>query len=371
VTVVVPTFNEGGNVRELVRQLAVAMPTCEVLFVDDSTDDTPRVIEDVAATSEVTVRLIARGRKGLGGLAGAVAEGITAARGKYVVVMDGDLQHPPALVPELVALARHGDMSVASRYCGDGDASGLSGHYRRLVSSGSTALARGLFPRRVGHKCTDPMTGFFCVRRNAIDLHRLRPRGFKILLEVLATHDLRVAETPFVFGVREEGESKASWKNGLDFLYQIVNLRLGRASRFAAVGAIGMLVNLGAMWAMVHLLGLPYLAAAFLATQVAIAHNFTLQERFVFRDVQDSVHPRRARLTRFLLFNNVETALRTPLLLLLVNRVHVLPVTAQALTITVAFLARFSFVSQVLYSPGSDASARTASMPALVGGNAA
>ena len=72
-TVVVPTFNEGGNVRELVRQLSAAMPTCEVLFVDDSTDDTPRVIQDVAATSEVTVRLIARGQEGLGGLAGAVA----------------------------------------------------------------------------------------------------------------------------------------------------------------------------------------------------------------------------------------------------------------------------------------------------------
>ena len=153
--------------------------------------------------------------------------------------MDGDLQHPPDMVPHLRDALTGVDLAVASRYVNRGDASGLNSSYRRVASSGSTLLARTCFPRRVGRVCSDPMTGFFCVRRSAVDLSRLRPRGFKILLEILARHDLRVRELPFNFGERAAGTSKASWRSGLDFARQIVGLRLGRVGRFAAVGALG------------------------------------------------------------------------------------------------------------------------------------
>jgi dolichol-phosphate mannosyltransferase len=161
-TVVVPTFNEGGNVRELVRQLAVALAghDAEVVFVDDSTDDTREVIRRVCVEqqgSSLPVTLIHREPANRSdGLAGAVTTGIRSSRGKHIVVMDGDLQHPPALVPRLRAGLDSADMVVASRYLGEGDASGLSSSWRRAVSSTSTTLAKACFPRRVASVCTDP-----------------------------------------------------------------------------------------------------------------------------------------------------------------------------------------------------------------------
>jgi dolichol-phosphate mannosyltransferase len=351
-TVVVPTYNEGGNVEVLVRRLAAALDDpsrSEVLFVDDSDDDTPARIEAVASAGHMPVRLLHRPAGSReGGLAGAVTAGLSDSRADYVVVMDGDLQHPPELVPELRRVAGDVDLAVASRYTGDGDSSGLAGTWRRSVSSTSTLLARSCFPRRVGKVCTDPMTGFFCVRREAVELDRLRPRGFKILLEILARHDLSVVELPFAFGERHEGESKASWRNGLHFLHQMASLRMGRMSRFAAVGALGTLVNLVVMWALVSV-QVPYVAAAVVAAEVSILHNFLMQERFVFRDMRDGVHSWRTRILQFFAFNNVETLLRLPFLVLLVSGLGMFSVVAQAITLAVAFLLRFFFVSRVVY----------------------
>ncbi|WP_336922076.1 GtrA family protein [Aquipuribacter sp. SD81] len=352
-TVLVPTYNEGGNVEALVRRLSAAVErpgTAEVLFVDDSTDDTPDRVREVARQGHpLRVRLLHRpAGERVGGLAGAVTAGLRDSRADFVVVMDGDLQHPPELVPTLRRAAEDADLVVASRYTGDGDAGGLAGSWRRSVSGVSTLLARACFPTRVGRVCTDPMTGFFCLRRDAVDLDRLRPRGFKILLEVLARHDLRVLELPFAFGTRHDGESKASWRNGLHFLHQLASLRMGRMSRFALVGALGALVNLAVMWGLVAL-ATPYVVAAVVAAEVSILHNFLLSERFVFRDLRDGVHPWWSRALQFLAFNNVETALRLPVLVALVSFTALHPVLAQAVTIAVAFVLRFLFVSRVVY----------------------
>lgn len=354
-TVVVPTFNERGNVAELVRRLDEALQgrDAEILFVDDSNDDTADVVRRVASGSTLPVRLLHRepGARD-GGLAGAVAAGIAAARGDHVVVMDGDLQHPPELVPLLRDTAGDDvDMVVASRYVGAGDSSGLSSSWRRAVSSSSTLLARSCFPRRVGRVCTDPMTGFFCVRREAVQLDRLRPRGFKILLEILARHDLSVAEVPFAFGERTDGESKASWRNGAQFLWQMAALRMGRMSRFAAVGALGTIVNLLLMWLLLRETSLHYMPAAVIATEVAILHNFVLQERFVFNDLKDNRHRWWTRLLHSVLYNNVDTLARLPALAFLVEVLTFPSVLAQGITLAVAFLARFLFVSTVVYRP--------------------
>ena len=352
VTVVVPTFNEGGNVPELLRRLEDTFRhrAAEVLFVDDSTDDTPEVIRSQAGQSRtLPVRLLHR-ETAEGGLSGAVAAGIRAARADYVVVMDGDLQHPPELAAVLLdtAVQERADMVVASRYLATGDAGGLSSALRRAVSSSSTVLAQRLFPRRVGRVCTDPMTGFFCLRRPAVDLDCLRPRGFKILLEILARHDLQVAEVPFVFGERRTGESKASWRNGLHFAYQVLSLRVGRMARFAAVGALGTVVNLLIM-ALLLQLDVHYIAAAVLATEAAIVHNFLMQERFVFADRRASAHGWRRRALTFVMFNNVETLVRMPLLVALVGPGGLQPVLAQGTTLVLAFFLRFLFVDSVVY----------------------
>jgi dolichol-phosphate mannosyltransferase len=353
---VIPTFNEGGNVEELVRRLGDALRgrAVEVLFVDDSTDDTPSVIRDVSTRSAFPVKLLHRDEP-TGGLSGAVLEGLRSSDSDYVVVMDGDLQHPPEMAALLLDTAAEegADLVVASRYLGEGDASGLSSNFRRSVSTSSTLLAKACFPRRVGRVCTDPMTGFFCFRRTSVHLDRLRPRGFKILLEVLARHDLRVREIPFVFGERLSGQSKASWRNGIAFLHQMLSLRMGRMGRFAAVGALGTVWNLLLMAALLDS-GVHYLPSAVVASELTIIHNFLMQERFVFRDLRDGEKSFWRRGVTFLAFNNAEALVRLPVLAALVSGIGLAPLLAQGLTLATAFVLRFVFVSQVVYRPPDD-----------------
>jgi dolichol-phosphate mannosyltransferase len=357
VSVIVPTFNEAPNVAELVDRVCAAvrdrgleLGRLEIIFVDDSTDDTPRVIEQVAAAAPLPVRLIHRDEP-VGGLGGAVVEGIRAATGTWCVVMDGDLQHPPELIPVLVARGESSgaDVVVASRYCGDGSAEGLADGFRRLVSSGSTLVTKSMFPRRL-RECTDPMTGFFAIRRASVELADLRPRGFKILLELLARQQLQVVEEPFVFAQRHAGESKAGIGEGVRFLVQLASLRFGRMSRFAFVGAIGAVLNLLLMAALLAV-DVHYLPAAVIATEVTILTNFAMTEWWVFRDLRREGRSGAVRFLQFFAFNNAEAMLRLPVLVFLVEIAGLGGVLAQASALAVAFLIRFVFVSQVVYRP--------------------
>jgi dolichol-phosphate mannosyltransferase len=358
VSVIVPTFNESPNVAELVARVCAALGgshrgtgRVEIIFVDDSTDDTPSAIQRAAATATVPVRLIHR-EVPEGRLGGAVVAGIRAATGTWCVVMDGDLQHPPEMISVLVQRGESSgaDVVVASRYCGDGSADGLSGGLRRLVSSGSTLLTKSMFPRRL-RDCTDPMTGFFAIRRASVDLTDLRPRGFKILLELLARQPLRVVEEPFVFAERHAGESKAGMAEGLRFLVQLASLRFGRMSRFALVGAVGALLNLVLMTVLMAT-DVHYLPAAIVATEVTIVTNFAMTEWWVFRDLRhEGTRSGPVRFGQFFAFNNAEAALRLPLLVFLVEILGFDGVIAQAVTLVLAFALRFVFVSQVIYRP--------------------
>ena len=234
-SVLVPTRNEAGNVEELLRRVSAAVagiPT-EVVFDDDSDDATPQVVRAVAhrgGGGAYQVSLIHRqGARRTGGLAGAVVDGLRAARAPWVCVLDADLQHPPEVIPMLLARAERdgADLVVASRYCGQGGADGL-GPVRLLISAASSSAARVLFPWRL-RGVTDPMSGFFLVRPGAIDLETLRPRGFKILLELLVRcHSLRRAEVGFTFADRHAGESKGSLREGLNYLRSLGELRFGR-----------------------------------------------------------------------------------------------------------------------------------------------
>lgn len=234
--VLVPTRNEAANIEELLRRLSAAVtgiPT-EIVFVDDSDDDTPDVIRDLARRSDGACRVSLIHRRGdqrTGGLGGAVVDGLRAAAAPWVCVLDADLQHPPEVIPRLLAAAEGdgADLAVASRYCGAGRAEGL-GPTRTLISTACGSAAKLLFPMRVG--CvTDPMSGFFLVRRPAVQLEALRPRGFKILLELLVRHGgLRATEVPYTFADRHAGESKGTLREGLTYLGSLAELRLGRGS---------------------------------------------------------------------------------------------------------------------------------------------
>ncbi|APZ35464.1 glycosyl transferase family 2 [Microbacterium aurum] len=351
-SVIVPTFNEGPNVAELVRRIGAALAGTdfEIVFVDDSTDETPDVIAQVADAADFSVRLIHRDAPDAG-LGGAVLEGFQAARARWCLVMDGDLQHPPEDIPRMVDRAARGDVDVvvASRYIAGGTSGGLAGATRTAVSRASTALTKSMFPRKL-HGCSDPMTGFFLVDRDAVELDQLRPRGFKILLEILARRQMRVGEIPFAFATRFAGESKASFRQGIRFLTQLAMLRFGRMSAFALVGGVGAIANLIIMWGLIRL-GMEYVVAAIIASEITIIANFLLLEYLVFADMRAESGRMRSRFIKSFTFNNIEALVRIPVMSVLVESAHVPSVLAAALTLLAAFVVRFVFHALVVYAP--------------------
>lgn len=351
VSIVVPTYNEGPNVAPLLERIASALSPYrwEVLFVDDSSDDTPERIRALSAPAGGAVRLIHRDVP-TGGLGGAVVEGLREAAADLCVVMDGDLQHPPETIPLLIERARErgADVVVASRYVGEGTATGLAGVVRMLVSRTSTAVTRAMFPLRL-RDCTDPMTGFFLVDRRRIDLARLRPRGFKILLEILARHPLAVSEVAFDFAERGGGESKATLRQGLLFLQQLAALRFGKVSGFALVGFVGAIANLLIMFGLTQL-GVAYVVAAIVAAEATIIGNFLLQERFVFQDLLQNAAGRRSRFIKSFTFNNVEALVRIPILAFMVETWHMSSILAAGITLVAAFVVRYLYHALFVYA---------------------
>lgn len=240
VSIVIPTYNEADNVPELVDQLnaALAPGAAEIVFVDDSTDHTPDVITRVAERSGLPVRLHHRDTP-TGGLGGAVVAGMRLAQGGVIVVMDADLQHPPATVPELIAAAERADLVVASRYASGGNGDGLDGNYRMMVSRSSTRAAKLMFTREL-RGISDPMSGFFAISRSVLRPDELRPLGYKILLELaVRCRPETVTEIPYGFRPRFAGESKSSVKEGVRFARHLFRLRFTVAHPAPAVLALG------------------------------------------------------------------------------------------------------------------------------------
>src|ERR671911_535053 len=297
-TLVIPTRNEAGNVPRLVRELGEALTGVEyrVVFVDDSTDETPAVIRDLSE-EDGRISLIHRASAEQdGGLSTAVAAGMDAVanESEYTCVMDADPQHPPEKVRELLEKARStgADAVVASRYVRGGSYAGLPGPVRKAISVGSKYLARIVF--KEARKTSDPMTGFFLVRNETISGIQLRPTGFKILLEILVcAPELRVAEVPLNFQARNAGVSKANVGQGFEYLAHIASLfwyvpSAGRFWKFALVGVSGVLVNLLTLITLVEYLDAGPTVAWIVAVGVSILSNFLLNNAFTWRDVRHS-----------------------------------------------------------------------------------
>ncbi len=318
-SVVVPTKNERDNVAALVERLEAALPTVamEIIFVDDSDDGTRELVAALAEDGHHELVLVPQGpQRRICGLGAAVLQGMRVARGPWVCVIDADLQHPPELIAALLEQgeSRELDIVVASRYCDDGDAGGF-GWMRAMASRSTTTAAHMMFPRRL-RGVSDPMSGFFLVRREALDLDALRPRGFKILLEILVRHPrLRAAEVSFTFGERRAGRSKASIREGMRYLSLLARLRF---ARFGIVGLSGLVVNTLLLGFFTDVVGLFYVVSAVIATQGSTLWNFCFTELWVFSG-RDHRRSRGTRLGMFFLMNNVALALRGPLLILLTS----------------------------------------------------
>ncbi|HEX6710726.1 MAG TPA: glycosyltransferase [Rubrobacter sp.] len=297
-TLVVPTRNEVDNVPRLVHELRESLSDLEyrVVFVDDSTDGTPEVIRNLAE-EDGRVRLVRReGSERDGGLSTAVTTGMDlfSDASVYTCVMDADLQHPPEKVREMLEIARtsDADVVVASRYAPGGSYAGLPGRLRRAVSVGSKYLAQVVF--KEARKTSDPMTGFFLVRNEAISGIQFRPTGFKVLLEILVcAPELKVVEAPFDFRARHAGVSKATMRQGFEYLTHILSLfwyvpSAGRFWKFALVGASGVLVNMATLIVLAEIFHAHKVIAWMFAVGISILSNFLLNNAFTWRDIRHS-----------------------------------------------------------------------------------
>jgi putative flippase GtrA len=371
-SVIVPTRNEAGNVEVLLTRIENAFAgssfsssSLEVIFVDDSTDNTPQTVEMAARRfPELNVRLIHRPPEKRGdGLGGAVTLGLAAAKSKYACVMDGDLQHPPEMIPLLLRTAqeRQADLVVATRRSVKSQVNGLN-LVRNLISRGLDMIARILFPREL-HGVSDPLTGFFLVRVKALALQALQPKGFKILLEILVRHpNLQKAEIPFRFGPRFSGQSKASAREAVKYLSLLWTLRFnGEFSRFAGfaiVGATGILVNTAALWLGTDKFHVYYLVSAALATMASTVWNFTLTEFWVYGQQKQASGFLR-RLGIFFVVNVLALSLRTPMIYALTSLVGIHYVVSNLISLALLTVIRFELADNIIWSPAPSTASKT------------
>ena len=301
--VVLPTYNERKNIGGMVERLdkALAGIAWEVVIVDDNSPDGTADEARRLALVDPRVRCIQRiGRRGL---ASAAIEGMCSTAAPVVAVMDADHQHDPELLPQMLAAVTSGDydLAYASRFA-EGASTEEWGRPDRVKASG---FANRIANKVTGVELSDPMSGYFMLRAELLraDAHKLSGVGFKILLDILATVErpLRVKELPMNFAARAEGESKLDQTVVFEFLIGLYDKWLGRIipTRFAlfgTVGALGVIVQLGALWVMLHLVfgerfvygnwseSTTFNVANTVAAVVAMSFNFVLNNELTYSD---------------------------------------------------------------------------------------
>ena len=290
ISIIAPTFNERANVPILVERLRSAMAglAWEVVFVDDdSTDGTRDALAEQAA-ADPRVRFIHRiGRRGL---SSAVVEGIQSTNAPLVAVMDADLQHDENLVPQMVAQFADAslDLVVGSRYVQGGDV-GEWDQKRQTISRVATKLSRLV----VKADLSDPMSGFFMIRRAAFNsaARRLSNQGYKILLDIIASspRPLKLKELPFSFGLRQHGESKLDTMATWEYIALLLDKSIGRYVpvrfvMFSLVGAAGVFVHMGVLSALFALGHTTFAFGQALATVTAMTFNYFVNNLLTYRD---------------------------------------------------------------------------------------
>lgn len=290
ITIVVPTLNERANIRILVARLQrlLAGIHWEIVFVDDNSTDGTAAVARTLGEADSRVRCIRRiGRRGL---AGALLEGMLASQARYVAALDADLQHDESLLVTMVERLRQGDVDlvVASRYM-EGNATAGFDQHRARASRWSSAIAR----RFLGVELTDPMSGFFMIRRDLVEelAPSLSSQGFKLLLDIVATARgrIRVVELPYVFRARQHGLSKLDTRVILDFAALVIAKLTGDAVSlrfllFCAVGLTGVVVHMAVLALALDAAELRFSAAQAVATVAAITWNFVLNNRLTYSD---------------------------------------------------------------------------------------
>jgi dolichol-phosphate mannosyltransferase len=311
----IPTLNEAENITELVERLVRLLEpelgdAYEIIVIDDDSSD--RTWQAALELSVQYPRLRVVRRQGERGLGSAVIRAWQVARGEFLGVMDADLQHPPEANLALYAgMQRGAELAVASRHVEGGGLSDWS-LFRRLASRGAQLVGLLVLPGVLG-RITDPMSGYFMVRRSALQGIELRPLGYKILIEVVARARIRwIDEVGYVFRERSDGKSKVTAGIYLQYLQHLVRLRVAtlpasRFFKFCVVGATGVVVDMTILYLLSDpsTLALGLTRSKLVAAETAIVSNFLLNDAWTFGDVSSRARGLRAKFRRFLGFNAI------------------------------------------------------------------
>ena len=288
--VVIPTFNERDNVRPLVTELSEALADVEweVIFVDDdSPDGTAEMVRELGRGWS-RIRCIQRiGRRGL---SSACVEGMLGSSAPYLAVMDGDLQHDPKILPEMLAILerRDAELVIGSRYVSGGSVENWTG-LRKAISRFATWLGRALVPRNLH----DPMSGFFALRRDLFDevAHGLSCLGFKILLDIVATtpHQTRFREIPFGFRARNAGASKLGGLVAWEYAMLLADKLVGRYVpvrfiSFAIIGAAGFGLHMAVVTLAYRVAQIDFVTSQAVAVILGMVINYTVNNALTYRD---------------------------------------------------------------------------------------
>jgi dolichol-phosphate mannosyltransferase len=310
-SLIIPTFNEGQNIRELVDTLVKLLDRTipedyELIVVDDDSPDRTWEIADRLASSYPQLRVIRRETER--GLSTAVIRGWQAARGEILGVIDADLQHPPEIILQLWAeMTKGAELAVASRNVVGGGVSEWN-IVRRFLSRGAQILGLVILPEVIG-RLSDPMSGYFLVRRSSIATKRLNPVGYKILIEVVARGQIRwIAEVGYVFRERLLGASKVTWKQYLEYIQHLIKLRFSlwpvtRLLRFGVVGLSGVFIDLGVFYLLREIFGMALTRSAMFSSEIAVINNFLWNDIWTFRDLSQGQKGNKQKFRRFFKFN--------------------------------------------------------------------
>jgi dolichol-phosphate mannosyltransferase len=304
-TVIIPTFKEESNIGTIISEVETVLSrnaiNGEILVIDDNSPD--RTIEIVSNLKKTKPNLNFIVRKEDPGLSQSVVEGFRQAQSDVFLVMDADLSHPPNHIPKMLAEIRAGnDIVIGSRYMEGG---GIKKWplKRRIISLGATFLGRLLFP-----EIRDPVSGFFAVKKGVVEDAPLRPRGYKILLEVLGKGTWKKEmEIPFEFVDRAVGSSKLGIGTIIDYAAQVIdNARFSwnhhdsvvwqewkKLFKFGIVGLSGIVVNEGVLIYLKGYVQLSLPVASIIAIELSIMSNFILNDAWTFKTEQQHALPYR------------------------------------------------------------------------------
>ena len=291
-SIIVPTYNEGGNVNELIKRLDKSLGgiSWEVIFVDDNSPDGTANLARKIARTDSRVRCIQRiGRRGL---SSACIEGMLASSADYLSVIDGDLQHDERLLPKMFSILQDGDTDIVigSRYIAMGGIADWD-QTRASISQFSTRMSQLVVRANI----SDPMSGFFMISREvfAESVYKLSGIGFKILLDLFASspRPLRFKELPYQFRNRHAGESKldsqAAWDYGMLILDKLIGRIIPlRFIAFGLVGSLGVFVDMLTLFLLYKILEIKFVPSQSIATLVAMSYNFTLNNALTYRDMR-------------------------------------------------------------------------------------